>query len=63
MACGTGATASAVLTAYLGKTDSKVNVEVPGGTLVIEYPEHGKEAFMTGPSEKVAEGYYNYEGE
>ena len=63
LACGTGATASAVLTAYLGKTDSKVNVEVPGGILVIEYPEHGKEAFMTGPSEKVAEGYYSYEGE
>ena len=63
LACGTGATASAVLTAYLGKTSSKVNVEVPGGTLIIEYPEHGKEAFMTGPSEKVAEGFYNYGGE
>ncbi len=63
LACGTGATASAVLTTYLGKTDSKVNVEVPGGILVIEYPEHGKEAFMTGPSEKVAEGYYSYESE
>lgn len=60
LACGTGATAAGVLAAYLNKTDSKVNVKVPGGVLEIEYPGYGKEAFMTGPSEKVAEGYYNY---
>ncbi|MBP9479087.1 MAG: diaminopimelate epimerase [Sebaldella sp.] len=63
LACGTGAVAAAVLTAFLGRTSEKINVKVPGGTLVIEYPEFGKEAFMTGPSEKVAEGYYNYRGE
>lgn len=63
LACGTGAVAAAVLTTYLGKTSEKVNVTVPGGTLIIEYPEFGKEAFMTGPSEKVFEGYYNYRGD
>ena len=63
LACGTGAVAAAVLTAFLEKTSKKVNVKVPGGTLVVEYPEFGKDAFMTGPSEKVAEGYYNYRGD
>ncbi len=60
LACGTGATAVGVLTTFLGLTNSKVNVKVPGGVLIIEYPEHEKDVFMTGPSEKVAEGYYNY---
>ena len=63
LACGTGAVAAAVLTAFLEKTSKKVNVKVPGGTLVVEYPEFGKDAFMTGPSEKVFEGYYNYRGD
>ena len=63
LACGTGAVAAAVLTAFLEKTSKKVSVKVPGGTLVVEYPEFGKDAFMTGPSEKVAEGYYNYRGD
>lgn len=58
LACGTGATASAVLAREFGFTDEKVNVKVPGGILVIEYAGEGNDAFMTGPSEKVAEGQY-----
>ena len=63
LACGTGAVAAVVLSSYLGKTSNVVKVKLPGGELLVEYPGYGKEAFMTGPSEKVAEGYYNYRGE
>ena len=57
LACGTGATASAVL-AFV---DNKVNVKVPGGQLVIEYEGGENNAFMTGPSEKIAEGLYKFQ--
>ena len=60
LACGTGATASAVLARTFGFVDNKVNVKVPGGQLVIEYEGGENNAFMTGPSEKVAEGFYKY---
>ena len=56
LACGTGATASAVLAKTFGFVDDKVNVKVPGGQLVIEYEGGENDAFMTGPSEKIAEG-------
>ncbi|WP_315522208.1 diaminopimelate epimerase [Leptotrichia wadei] len=58
LACGTGATASAVLARTFGFVDNKVNVKVPGGQLVIEYEGGENNAFMTGPSEKIAEGLY-----
>jgi diaminopimelate epimerase len=60
LACGTGVTAAAVLARIFGYTEYKVNVKVPGGQLVIEYDKEGDDAFMTGPSEKVAEGLYKY---
>ena len=61
LACGTGATASAVLAKTFGFVDTKVNVKVPGGQLVIEYEGGENDAFMTGPSEKIAEGLYKYQ--
>ena len=61
LACGTGATASAVLARTFDFVDSKVNVKVPGGQLVIEYEGGENDAFMTGPSEKIAEGLYKYQ--
>ena len=60
LACGTGATASAVLGRIFNLTDEKVNVKVPGGQLTIEYSQEGDDAFMTGSSEKIAEGNYIY---
>ena len=60
LACGTGATASVVLARTFGLTDDKVNVKVPGGQLLIEYENQESEAFMTGPSQKIAEGYYKF---
>ena len=58
LACGTGATATAVIANYLGMVDNKVNVKVPGGMLVIDVDGKDNDAFMTGPSEKIAEGDY-----
>ena len=61
LACGTGATASAVLARTFGFVDNKINVKVPGGQLVIEYEGGENNAFMTGPSEKIAEGLYKFQ--
>ena len=61
LACGTGATASAMLARTFGFVDNKVNVKVPGGQLVIEYEGGENNAFMTGPSEKIAEGLYKFQ--
>ncbi|BBM40957.1 diaminopimelate epimerase [Leptotrichia shahii] len=61
LACGTGATASAVLARTFGFVDNKVNVKVPGGQLVIEYEGGENNTFMTGPSEKIAEGLYKFQ--
>ncbi len=60
LACGTGATASAVLGRVFDLVDEKVNVKVPGGNLLIEYGHNGEDAYMTGPSEKIAQGEYMY---
>lgn len=55
LACGTGASATAVAARRLGLTDDTVEVAVPGGALTIRWPGHG-EVFMTGPAETVFEG-------
>lgn len=56
-ACGTGATATAVAAINLGLVAHKVKVEMPGGSLVIEWS--GKESdpvYMTGPATYVYQG-------
>lgn len=58
LACGTGATASAVFARIYGYVEDRINVTVPGGKLVIDYAGYGSEAYMTGTSEKIAEGQY-----
>jgi diaminopimelate epimerase len=62
LSCGTGSAASAAVSNLKGFTGKKVNVHVPGGTLIIEAKEEGM--FMTGPAELICKGEYNYkEGE
>lgn len=56
MACGTGASASAVATAILGLTGRKVNVHLPGGKLLIYWSEKDNHVYMTGPAVSVFEG-------
>jgi len=62
LACGTGACAVAAASHFLGKTDSSVDVLVPGGVLKIELEEKNKKptaCFMTGPARKVFDGVLN----
>ena len=55
LACGTGACAIAVAAHILGLVDDKVAVNLPGGTLQIEWGGTG-EVFLTGPAEFVYSG-------
>ena len=59
MACGTGATASAVAAIRRGLCDSPVRVGLDGGELVIEWAGEGGHAFMSGSATYVfdIEGY------
>ncbi len=55
LACGTGATASAVAAAVKGLVGRKVSVVLDGGTLAIEWATDNH-AYMTGPAETVYTG-------
>ena len=53
LACGTGASASAVASAQLGLTERKVTMHLPGGKLTIQWSEKDNHVYMTGPAETV----------
>lgn len=55
-ACGTGACAAAAVAHALGLAASIVDVELPGGTLTIEWQGPGHTLWMTGPAAFVFEG-------
>jgi diaminopimelate epimerase len=55
LACGTGSCATAVAGVLNGKTDRKVEVQLDGGKLIVEWAENGH-VFMTGPAELVFTG-------
>ncbi len=55
-ACGTGACAAAVAAIRQGWMDSPVQIELPGGTLSIEWAGPGQPVLMTGPAVRVYEG-------
>lgn len=55
MACGTGASATAVAADMKGVAEKKVTVKLLGGDLLIELNEDGH-VYMTGPAEEVFEG-------
>jgi diaminopimelate epimerase len=56
MACGTGASASGVVSSLLGLTGRKVTVNLPGGKLHIHWSEEDNHVYMTGDAVKVFEG-------
>lgn len=56
MACGTGATASAVASMMLGLTDDTVEVQLLGGNLEIHWDRQSGHVFMTGPAAEVFHG-------
>ena len=59
LACGTGACATVVACYLNGKTNRKVEVELLGGKLYIEWNEKDNHIYMTGPAVTVFEGILN----
>ena len=56
LACGTGACAAVVAGRRLGLLDENVRVNLPGGSLSIDWPEEGHSVMMTGSATRVFEG-------
>ena len=56
LACGTGACATAVACHINGLTERKVNIELLGGNLEIEWHKDDNHVYMTGPATTVFEG-------
>ena len=56
LACGTGACASVVACCLNGLTENKVNVELLGGILEIEWNKEDNHVYMTGTAVTVFEG-------
>lgn len=56
LACGTGACATAAACNLNGLTGRKVNIELLGGTLNIEWNEKDNHVYMTGPAVTVFDG-------
>lgn len=56
LACGTGACAAVAVGRRRGWLGPRVEVELPGGRLVVEWQGPGQEVWMTGPAEKSFEG-------
>ena len=57
LACGTGACASMVAAHLKGLVGNNAHVQLPGGTLLIEWPGHGP-VVLSGPAEFVFEGQW-----
>jgi diaminopimelate epimerase len=55
-ACGTGACAAVVVGRKWGLLQAQVNVNLPGGQLVVQWAGEGEPVWMTGPAESVFEG-------
>lgn len=56
LACGTGACAAVVAGRLRGLLNDKVKVNLPGGSLRIEWPDESSPVMMTGPAEFVFHG-------
>ncbi|EKP93748.1 diaminopimelate epimerase [Thermaerobacter subterraneus] len=58
LACGTGACAVAVAGALTGRTGRRVTVELPGGSLEVEWAGDGH-VYMTGPAAYIGDVVYD----
>ncbi len=56
LACGTGTCASVVACVLNGFTDNKVEVDVLGGRITVEYNKEENKVYMTGPAAVVFDG-------
>ncbi|MBW3567420.1 MAG: diaminopimelate epimerase [Proteobacteria bacterium] len=59
LACGTGACAAVAWGNIAGILDHDVDVQLPGGTLVVSWQGRGTPVFLTGPATSVFEGSIN----
>jgi diaminopimelate epimerase len=57
LACGTGAAGAVAVGRRWGLLGDKVAVELPGGTLEVNWPGPGAPLWQTGPTTAVYEGY------
>jgi diaminopimelate epimerase len=57
LACGTGAAGAVAVGRRWGWLDDHVAVELPGGTLEVNWPGPGAPLWQTGPTTAVYEGY------
>jgi len=55
-ACGTGACGAVAVGRRHGLLDEEVNVDLPGGRLIVRWPGPGEQIWLTGPAEFVFEG-------
>lgn len=62
MACGTGASASAVAAVLKGLTERELTVTLTGGDLMIQWNEADNHVYMTGPAVEVFEGRVDLRG-
>lgn len=60
LACGTGAVAAALVYSA-GSRDMEVEVQMPGGTLQVSFPENDPHPLMTGEAVFIGEFKYNLE--
>lgn len=58
-ACGSGACAAVAVGILQGNLDPNVQVDLPGGTLHIEWQGSGQPLFMTGDATHIYDGYIN----
>jgi diaminopimelate epimerase len=56
LACGTGACAVCVAGVLTGRSARKIVAHLPGGDLVLEWPDDRSSIFMTGPATEVFSG-------
>jgi diaminopimelate epimerase len=56
LACGTGACGAVAVGRRHGLLGEKVNVDLPGGRLIIEWAGPGQPIWLTGPTETVFQG-------
>lgn len=61
LACGSGACAAAVAGIQLGKLDNRVQVQVQGGLLSVNWQGEGHPVWLSGPATTVFEGRINPE--
>ena len=55
-ACGSGACAAVAIGISQGLLDKRVKVNLPGGSLLIEWKGEGNSLYMTGPATHIYDG-------